>query len=40
MLMNTLQTPLKGHSEWRWSSKASAIKALYSQITEVFKGVE
>jgi hypothetical protein len=37
MLMNVLQTSLKGHSETRWTSKASGIKALYSQIIEVCK---
>jgi molecular chaperone GrpE (heat shock protein) len=37
MLMNVLQTSLKGHLETRWTSKASAIKALYSQIMEVCK---
>jgi hypothetical protein len=37
MLMNVLQTSLKGHSETRWTSKANAIKALYSQIIEVCK---
>jgi hypothetical protein len=35
--MNTLHTSLRGHSETRWSSKASTIRALHSQIREVFK---
>jgi hypothetical protein len=37
MLMNVLQNSLKGHSETRWTSKASATKAVYSQIVEVCK---
>jgi hypothetical protein len=37
MLMNVLRTCLKGHSGTRWTSRASSIKALYSQITEVCK---
>jgi tRNA(Glu) U13 pseudouridine synthase TruD len=37
MLMNVLQTSLKGHSETRWTSKASSIEALYSQIIKVCK---
>jgi hypothetical protein len=37
MLMNVLQISLNGHSKTRWTSKASDIKALYSQIIEVCK---
>jgi hypothetical protein len=37
MLINELQTSLKGHSETRWTSKVSAINALYSQIIDVCK---
>jgi hypothetical protein len=37
ILMSVLQTSLKGHSETRRTSKASAIKSVYSQIIEVCK---
>jgi hypothetical protein len=37
MLMNESQTFLKGHSEIRWTSKASGIKAVYTEIIEVCK---
>lgn len=37
MLMETLKISLKGHSDTRWASKAQAVKAMNSQIKEVFK---
>lgn len=35
--MDTLKMSLKGHSDTRWASKAQAVKALNSQINDVFK---
>ncbi|XP_029340956.1 uncharacterized protein LOC115033097 [Acyrthosiphon pisum] len=35
--MDTLKFSLKGHSDTRWASKAQAVKAMNSQIKEVFK---
>jgi hypothetical protein len=37
LLMNVSQISLKSHSKTRWTSKASAIKVMYSQIVEVSK---
>ncbi|XP_025414186.1 zinc finger MYM-type protein 1-like [Sipha flava] len=37
ILMDTLKISLKGHSDTRWASKAQAVKAMNSQIKEVFK---
>ncbi|XP_029340951.1 uncharacterized protein LOC103309313 [Acyrthosiphon pisum] len=39
ILMDTLKISLKGHSDTRWASKAQAVKAMNSQIKEVFKEI-
>ncbi|XP_023239044.1 uncharacterized protein LOC111637713 [Centruroides sculpturatus] len=40
ILMKCLKLSLKSFSDTRWSSKASAIKALYLQLPEVMKGLQ